>query len=253
MKRLARAVLQLLLVAVTLAVALDALRFLGGFDSRMLPRSVEISSALLVQLKEPRFWLDARSTLIRSVTGLALAFLVGAPLGIAIGASRLGRWLGLPVVDFLRSVPVTSLYPVVVLTLGIGDQGKIGMVFWSCALVIALPAAASFSLRSRIRHQVARLYGASRPRLLFDVSLREAVPSVLTGLRIAAGIAFIVSSLTEMFMGAEYGLGQGLMEAYSTYDLPRMYAYIAGLGTFGFALNRVCVFLEEQTAPWSRR
>lgn len=81
----------------------------------------------------------------------------------------------------------------------------------------------------------------------------EALPNILTGLRVAVGLALIVATLTEMFMGAERGMGQTLMEAYSIYNLPVMYAYIVALGLVGFSLNRICVRFEERTGRWNTR
>ena len=87
--------------------------------------------------------------------------------------------------------------------------------------------------------------------LLTSISFFEAVPSLMTGLRVGVGLALIISTLTEMFMGAGSGMGQTLMEAYSIYDLPRMYAYILTLGLTGFLLNRICVVLEVWSGRWS--
>lgn len=238
---------------IVLAIVWEAIRRLGSFDRRLLPSSWEIATAVVQELAGQRLWVDLGMTLFRALGGLVLAALVAIPSGLAVGSGRASRRIGLPLIDFLRSVPVTSLYPVFVLTLGIGDRGKIGMVFLSSALVIALAAASAFDRRSLVRHQVARLYGASRAQLLFHVSLFEALPSILTGLRIATGLAMIVSTLTEMFMGADRGMGQSLMEAYSIYNLPVMYAYILSLGTVGFGLNRLCAAAEDQTHRWGVR
>ena len=235
------------------AVLWEIVRYAGLFDPQLLPGSAAIADALLQQVPTRRFWADVSSTLYRALGGLTLAFVLGVPTGLLIGSTRLLRPLGLPLVDFLRSIPVTTLYPVFVLTLGIGDRGKIGMVFLGCVLIIVLHSAAGFERRSRVRYQVARLYGASRLQLLFRVSVFEALPSVLTGVRVAVGLALIISTLTEMFMGADRGMGQSLMEAYSVYNLPVMYAYIGALGIIGFVLNRVCASFETRANLWSIR
>lgn len=236
-----------------LGVLWECLRQAGLFERELLPSSVQIARALLLLVEGQRFWIDLASTLYRAFGGLALSFLVGMPTGLLLASTGTMRFLGLPLVDFLRSIPVTTLYPVFVLTLGIGDRGKFGMIFLGCVVIIILHSAAGFEQRSRVRDQVARLYGASRLQLAFRVNLFEALPSVLTGLRVAVGLALIISTLTEMFMGATRGMGQTLMESYSIYNLPVMYAYIAALGLTGFLLNRVCIALEERSSKWSRR
>lgn len=238
------------LLTLFIAIIWEGVRFSGIFEPELLPSAISIATALLERIQQPRFWQDVSSTIYRAISGLSLAILVGVPGGLIIGANRLIRPVGIPLIDFLRSIPVTTLYPVFVLTLGIGDKGKIGMVFLGCVLIILLHSAAGFEQRSQIRHQVSRLYGASPFQLLFLVSLFEALPSILTGVRVAVGFALIISTLTEMFMGADRGMGQTLMEAYSVYNLPVMYAYIVCLGLGGFVLNRICVIFEDRANQW---
>lgn len=231
----------------------EVLRVCGIFDRALMPSAVDMLSAELRLIQTVHYWNALASTLYRALAGLLLAFVVGVPVGLILSSVPWLRPIGIPIVDFFRSIPVTSLYPVVVLTLGIDDRGKIGMIFFGCVLIIALHAAAGFERRSRVRYEVSRLYGASRLQLLYRVSLPEAVPGILTGLRVAAGLALIVGTLTEMFMGAEKGLGQSLMEAYSVYDLPSMFAYLGTLGLLGFAINRGVFSVELKTQPWQAR
>lgn len=242
-----------LLALTALVLAWEGLRHSAWFDPQFLPSATRIGEAFVEQLQRVRFWRDWIETMYRALAGLAAALLVGVAAGLIIGSGRWLRYAGVPLVDFLRSIPVTTLYPVFVLTLGIGNRGKIGMVFLGCVSVIALHTATGFDKRSRVRHAIARLYGASRIQLMLRVSIWEVVPSILTGLRIAVGLALIIATLTEMFMGASRGMGQTLMEWYSVYNLPAMYAYIAGLGITGFALNRACVALESRALKWTVR
>jgi ABC-type nitrate/sulfonate/bicarbonate transport system permease component len=236
-----------------LAGSWELMRSSGTVDRSLLPSAYEIIAALFSQVALQSFWLDVRATLSRAVAGLLLAVVVGVPTGLVMTSLKWIRPVGLPAVDFLRSIPVTSLYPVFVLTLGIGDRGKVGMIFLGCVLIVILHSATGFQRRSRIRHHVATLYGASRMFLLFQISAREALPEILTGIRVSLGLALIIGTLTEMFMGADTGLGQRIMEAYSVYALAKMYAYIVALGLVGYALNRLCVLAEERTRSWDVR
>lgn len=140
-----------------LAILWEIVRYSGLFDRQLLPPALHVVRALVTKLTEEQFWTDVLQTLIRALGGLTLAFLIGAPLGLLFSATGVFRFLGLTLVDFLRSIPVTTLYPVFVLTLGIGDRGKIGMIFLGCVTVVILHSAAGFERRSRVRYQVARL------------------------------------------------------------------------------------------------
>lgn len=248
-KRIASVVILLLLV-----VALwEGLRHSGLLDGSLLPSTSQIGSALRALLKTGRFWEDFGATLARSMSGLGIAIAIGVPLGLLIGSFRWLSIAGVPLVDFFRSIPVTTLYPVFVLCLGIGNISKVAMIFLGCVLVIILNSAAGFEQRSRIRHHVSRLYGLSSIQILARVSFFEALPSILTGLRVAVGLALIVCTLTEMFMGAATGMGQSLMEAYSVYNLPKMFGYIIVLGTTGYLLNTLLALAEARTNLWRAR
>lgn len=252
-EKLVRAIASWVMLACVVAAGWEALRHIGAFDRRLLPSALEVVLALAELTCTSQFWEDLTSTLRRALGGLGIALLIGAPTGLLLSSVGFLRPIGVPVLDFFRSIPVTALYPIVVLTLGIGDRGKIGMVAFGCLLIIALHAAAGFERRSRIRHDVARLYGASRAQLLYRVTLPEAIPGILTGLRVSAGLAMIICILTEMFMGADRGLGQSLMEAYSIYKLPSMYAYVVALGIIGFVVNRFLFAVETKTQFWLTR
>jgi NitT/TauT family transport system permease protein len=163
------------------------------------------------------------------------------------------RRLLIPVVDLLRSIPVSALYPIFVLSLGIANRSKIAMVAFSTVLVIVLHAASALLGRSRVREKVLRLYGASWLDTFRMATIFEILPSLMTGLRVALGLALIVATLTEMFMGAKTGLGQRVMEAYSVYDLANMFAYVLCLGLTGLALNRAAARVEARVHRWSLR
>ncbi len=239
------------IILILIIIALwEGIRVAGFFDSELVPSSKDIFLSFKNMITHIKFWEDLWATIYRSFTGLFIALIIGIPVGLLIGSNRFLKSTGLPLVDFLRSIPVTALYPVFVLTLGIGDRGKIGMIFLGCVLIILLHAASGFDQRSRIRHQVSKLYGASKSHLLFKVSFFEALPNIITGTRVAIGIALIISTLTEMFMGASNGIGQSLMEAYSIYNLSVMYAYITALGLVGYAINRIFAIIETNANQW---
>lgn len=242
-----------IVMVLMIAVLWELVRHIGLFERESVPGSITIFEAFVKQVQSHRFWEDLSATLYRSLGGLLIALLIGIPCGLFIGSNRFLKPTGMPLIDFLRSIPVTTLYPVVVLTLGIGDKAKIGMIFLGCVLIIMLQSAAGFEQRSRIRHQVSRLYGASPSYLLFRVSFFEALPSIMTGIRVAVGFAMIICTLTEMFMGANRGMGQSLMEAYSIYNLPVMYAYIGTLGLTGYIINRLCIFAETRVKLWRNK
>ena len=81
------------------------------------------------------------ATFSRMMIGYALASIMGIGIGLFLGIAKPVYYAFSGVIDFFRSTPVTTLYPVFVLLFGIKHISKIAMVFWACFFVIALSAA----------------------------------------------------------------------------------------------------------------
>jgi ABC-type nitrate/sulfonate/bicarbonate transport system permease component len=181
---------------------------------------------------------DLGETLQRMSAGYALAAVAGVAGGLVLGYSaRLYTAFEIPL-DFFRSLPVTTLYPLFVLLFGIGSTSKIAMVAAACVFVIALNTAYGVLHRKPLRGQVAQLYGATRWQLFREVIFWEALPQILIGLRVALSYALIVAIVCEMFMGTQRGLGQRVFEAYNTYSVVELYAIVLLVGFTGYGLNK---------------
>lgn len=194
---------------------------------------------------------DLGATVGRMFIGYLLATVLGVSVGLLMGSCKPVYESTVTLVDFFRSIPVTSLYPVFVLTLGVSHMSKIGMVCFASVFVIALHSAYGVLRANRIRRQMARLYGASSWQLFRWVIFPEALPQTMIGLRIALSYSLIVEVVCEMFMGSEKGIGQRIIEAYTTYAIPEMYGLVLIAGVLGFALNRVFVVAEQKIVPWA--
>lgn len=196
---------------------------------------------------------DFGESLARMSIGYCLASAIGIPLGVLIGYfNRLYQTFEVPL-DFFRSLPVTTLYPLFVLLFGIGHSSKIAMVVAACIFVITLNTAYGVMQRKVVRSQVALLFGASKFQLLRDVIFWEALPQTLIGLRIAISYALIVEIVCEMFMGTQKGLGQRVFEAYNTYFIVELYAIILLVGVTGYVINKLFVIWESRVVHWVGR
>ena len=253
MQKVLKSILIFFLLSLLLIVIWEAIRYFGDFKRELLPSSKDIVFSLFKIFETKKFWIDLLSSLERVFVGLVLSCIVGIPLGFFISSNKYVKIVVEPTIDFLRSIPITSLYPVFVLTLGINNQGKIGMIFLGCVLIIMLHTIIGFENKNKQRHLIGKLYGASSSFIFFKIIIPEALPNIATGMRVAIGYALIISTLTEMFMGAANGIGQSLMESYSIYNLSNMYAYIVILGCLGYLLNRIVFKFENRISEWKQR
>jgi ABC-type nitrate/sulfonate/bicarbonate transport system permease component len=193
---------------------------------------------------------DFGESMVRMAIGYSLAALIGVPVGVLIGYfTSLYEAFEIPL-DFFRSLPVTTLYPLFVLIFGIGHNSKIAMVCAACIFVIILNTAYGVMQRKQVRSQVALLFGASNLQLFREVLYWEALPQTLIGMRIAISYALIVEIVCEMFMGTQKGLGQRVFEAYNTYLIVELYAIILLVGLTGYLINKLFVFGESRAVHW---
>jgi ABC-type nitrate/sulfonate/bicarbonate transport system permease component len=226
---------------------------LGLLNPTLLPSFPDTLRQLFRLVYTGSILQDFGESMGRMLVGYTLAALIGIPLGVLIGYfSRLYETFEIPL-DFFRSLPVTTLYPLFVLLFGIGHSSKIAMVTAACVFVITLNTAYGVMQRKVARTQVALLFGASKLQLLREVLFWEALPQTLIGLRIAISYALIVEIVCEMFMGSQKGLGQRVFEAYNTYFIVELYAIILLVGLTGYFINKLFVIGESRVVHWVGR
>lgn len=219
-------------------------------DPSLLPSAIDTIKKILELLFTAHFSIDLFISLYRMLLGLVSASIVGVLLGLFMGSYRILYNLVIPIIDFFRSIPVTALYPLFVLTIGVNDNSKIAMIFTSCVFIISINTAYGVSQAKKTRQFITKLYGGSVNQTFFYVKLYESLPQTIVGLRISLSLSLIVVVLTEMFMGAEFGLGQRLTESYTTYHIDEMYAIIIITGLLGYIFNLFFVKIERRVIPW---
>ena len=196
---------------------------------------------------------DFGFTLLRTLKAFGLAALFGVPIGIIIGASeRLYRSIEF-LIDFFRSTPATAMFPLFMIIFGLGDFSKIAIAAFAAWLVVLFNVAYGVMNARRTRILAARVMGASRPRILFDVLFFECLPATFVGLRTAVSMALVVIVVAEMFIGGDDGLGKRIIDSQITFDLPQLYGTILVAGVMGYGLNLVFLTLETRLVHWSGR
>ncbi len=220
-------------------------------DNRLIPTVGKIGSSLWALLESGDLWFHARLTLFRGFTGLGLALVFGAIVGVAMARSR---WIDAalePLLSGLYAIPKISLYPVMIAVFGLGGAAKIWQVAIECAFPIAFNAYAGAKSVDSNHLALARNVGASPLRVVKDIIAPAALPWVLTGLRIATPIMLIVITVTEL-IGESRGLGFLIGNAQANFRPDEAMAVVVVLGVLGFALDRVNVWLGRRLVFWEK-
>ena len=224
----------------------------GIIDARFIPWPHEILMKLMSFLEDGLFYRSLANTLFRAFAGFVLAAALGVSAGLLLGHSRRLGAVFIAPVDFLRSVPSTSLVPLFLFLFGIGDASKVAVVVFSCTLVNLINSLYGVRSASEARLMMAAAFGASRWTVLTKIVLPSSLPHVAAGLRTTLSLSLILVVVSEMLVGTGAGIGQMIMDARFTYRISDMYALILALGLVGFALNRGFVMLEGRVLHWAR-
>lgn len=218
------------------------------------PRYLLPSPLAVVQvfLRQPAFL--AHHMLI-TATEVIVGLLVGSLLGFltalfAAALPRLGQFVW-PVVLVLQALPVFVLAPVLVLWFGFGLASKVVMT----VIIIFFPVASAFAdglnRTDRDILDAASLTQASHWQILTRIRLPLALPSLVSGLRVAAPLAPLGAVVGE-WVGAAGGLGFIMIQANARMQADQLFAAMLVLALFSVLLRLLVDRLTAGLAPWGR-
>lgn len=194
-------------------------------------------------------WQHLYWSLFRVIVGFLLGSLVGIPLGYAMGLSNWFRGWFDPIVEFMRPVPPLALIPLVIIWAGIGEAGKIILLFLAALWVMTISARAGVSGVRISKVHAAYSLGASKWQVLRHVIVPNSLPEIFTGARVAMGVCWGTVVAAEL-VAAEKGAGMMIMVA-SRFQLTDLVIMgIILIGIIGYSIDIVMRMLEKVLIPW---
>ena len=194
-------------------------------------------------------WTNGVASITRGAAGLALAITVGSLIGVFMAWYTPVRIAVNPIVQFFYPMPKSALIPVMVLWLGFGDASKVVTIFIGCLLPITLSAFNGARGTDEVLIWSARSLGASRARVLWEVVLPSALPELLSGIRTALALSFVLLVASELIV-ARAGLGYmiGWLGDGGAYDA--MFAVVLTVALLGFIADRLYLMLMRHVLAW---
>ena len=183
------------------------------------------------------------------VAGLALAVVVGIPLGGVMGWRRRVEYALDPLLTALYASPLIALAPLIIITAGVGIASKALLVFLLAVFPFIFNTAAGVRGTDPLLVNVVRSFGGTERDLYAKVILPSVVPYLVAGARLAVGRG-LVGILVGEFFAASEGLGFAISRFGDTYRLPEMFAGILVLAVAAVALTGAVRRLETGVAPW---
>jgi NitT/TauT family transport system permease protein len=182
--------------------------------------------------------------------GLLLAILTGVPIGILMGRSKVFRKLSNTPFQFLRMVSPLSWEPIAVIAMPTWDQAIIFLISMAAVWPVAFATAAGLAKLDPSWFKVARNLGARWWDVVKEIILPAIAFDVLTGIRLAVGVAWIVIVPAE-FLGITSGLGYTIQDSRENLMYDNLAVMILVIGILGFLMDGVCMALIKRFS-WHR-
>ena len=197
-------------------------------------------------------WEHIGVSLMRTLSGFALGVLFGVPVGLLAGYSRRAGAMISPIMAFIRPIPPIAFIPMAVLYFGLGETGKIVLIFFVSFNYVqanAQAGAANFPIAYR---RASESIGLTKAQTFYRVVLPGALPQIFTGLKVALALSWAVVVAAEL-VGAQSGLGFMISDAALLFRIPVVFIGIALIGVIGLILNLTLNFIEHKIVHWKGR
>ena len=184
----------------------------------------------------PDLWHHILVSLKRVLIGLGIALVIGVPVGLLVGASKLAEASTTPAFQFLRMISPLSWMPIAVMVFGVGDAPISFLLAFAAVWPILLNTAAGVRQLDPHWLLLARSLAATGWETLIRVIVPGVLGHVLTGLRLAIGITWIVLVPCEM-LGVQAGLGYFILDTRDRLAYPELMATVIAIGIIGYGLD----------------
>lgn len=206
---------------------------------------IEAAPALLHLLTQEQFWHHLLISLKRVAIGLLGALLIGIQLGVLSGVSVHFARATTPLFQLLRMISPLSWMPLAVMALGVGDAPVYFLLTFAAVWPIVLNTSAGIGQMDKNWLLLARSLSATKSETLFRVILPGITAHILTGIRLAIGIIWIVLVPAEM-LGVSAGLGYFILDSRDRMAYPDLMATILVIGLLGYLLDHVARALHQR-------
>src|ERR1700740_583179 len=221
----------------------------GLIDVRFFPAPTSIVMTLIDMAKAGELADNVLISLQRIVLGFLLGGVPAIVIGIAMGLWRPIRALVDPLIVATYPIPKSSLLPLILLIFGLGEMSKVMMVAIGVFYPMAINATAGVLQISPIYLDVGKSFRASRWDTFRTIALPGALPFIMTGVKLGAGLALILIAVAEM-VGAKSGIGYMIWSAWETFAVKKIYVGLLVIAVIGFAISLMLNEIERWLIRW---
>jgi ABC-type nitrate/sulfonate/bicarbonate transport system permease component len=208
----------------------------GWLYRDVVPSLLSILRALIALLTSPSYYFNLGVTAAEIATALAIGGLSGVAVGILLGANRFLSKAFESYIYYLGPTPKIIFFPVMIMWFGVGPESKVALGTLSCFFPVALSVAAGMRGIDKVLIRVGESFRAGPWQMVVKIYLPAMRHPIINGIRLGLGVALIGTLLAETKLSNK-GIGFLIINAYSTFDMPRMYALLIVLFVLAIGAN----------------
>ncbi len=234
-----RSALRATITLVIAAIVYEAVARTEYFPAVLMPPLSKIGVTLWAALLDGTILGHAASTLYRVLVGMAIAVVVGLPLGILMGRFKPVEHFVMPLASALMPIPSLAWVPLFILWFGLGNTVTVLIVFYAALFPMLLNVWSGVRAVNPLWLRAAGAMGADGQALFWKVIVPGASPFIITGLRQAFLRAWIAVIGAEFLAASDWGLGWVIFDAKEFLNADLMMASLVVIGAIGFAFERL--------------
>lgn len=234
---------------VSFLIVWQLLPTVGIVDARFLPYASETLARLVTELGNPSFYRNVLNTLTGWGLGFLIAVTLATVLGTIIGMVPWLRRATHTTVEFLRPIPSVAFVPLAILIYGMQLKAALLIIVFASFWQIFVQVLYGVADVDTVARDTAKSFGLSPFARIYRLVLPSALPYFMTGLRLAATVALILSVTAEMVIGNP-GLGRQIVLSQSAGDWVGVYALVVVAGLLGVIVNVVFRVIERRSLSW---
>lgn len=222
------------------------------FDLPMyiLPAPSDVIKTLITEL--PVLWSHVGITVMEAVFGITISLVLALILGILMDSFPVVRHAIYPLLVVTQTVPMIVLAPLFIIYMGFGIAPKILTVVLMCFFPIAVSFADGLAQVDEQYVHLVRSYGASKFMAYRLVKIPAAIPSLLSGLKVAATYS-ISGAVVGEWIGAQKGLGYYLLRVKNGYMLDKVFACVIVIICLSLCMNGLIRLYQMVAMPYMRK
>ncbi len=223
----------------------------GNVKSYSMPAPAMIAQDAIEKLQSGILLKHITVSFLRVLEGFLAALLSALILGVLIGLSKPVEEFTELVLQILKPIPPIAWIPLAILWFGIGESSKLYIIFYGAFFPILLNTVDGIHNIDKRYIELGRVYEMKKWRLVSKVILPGALPSILTGIRVGLGNAWVCVVAAEM-IAATKGIGYMLSNGRSMSRADDVILAMLLIGIVGKIMDDVLKFVSSKLMKWSR-